>query len=548
MPDLASTLITQAEQDAEDDNLRFLRGEISTQNENGSDENDWSRSEGSRISDIPGTQHRYTPSQREFNELEERAPQIVQQEYSGWAPGISDGEDEDSQTNASRTAPAAVENHLLRNENSLRDRMRIRRLRDHFVTQMAEPTTRHQEYATSPLRHPSRFVENGVASYSSMESSLRTTAMMQAVRQNTQMSPHPRSQLQRYILDRENMGSDAENSHIQRPNLSSSDISPSQRRQLYQEHVIRQEIQQNRDLLAEHQQHRYYLEDQLRQQQQRFGPLPSTESRRRRMWHNSSPQCPTPNTLSVENTVRYLQSLRLCESDKEGLEAADDSGFDPNELCPHNSDDFLLDTKTIPLPPSSSWLTIGSVLSGTQHAISAPLNSNSAGRFALETRSRVRHPTFGISSVRATSPVRSSNNNAQVVLPPNPNESIQNQESEEDRWPVKVTIHDADHDEMTVSGMMEAFNVPDRSSPTKTSSITTYLEGEIIDFNKFTLETKSFRADPRVDGTYWRKLPPFKDMKDEATVVKRLLSKDWLERELMPNWVLMRWKGSSFCV
>ena len=482
---------------------------------------------------MPGTPRRYTPAQlREFNELEERAQQIIQQEYNGWAPGISDEEDDDSQHNTNRTPSAAVENRSFRSDDNLRDRMRIRRLRDHFATQTAEPS-RHQEYTNPPLRHPSRFVENGMTS--STESSLRTTAMMQAVRQNTQLAPHhPRSQLQRYILDRENTGSDAENRDMQSPNFSSSDISPSQRRQLYQEHVIRQEIQQ-------HQLHHYYLEDQLRQQQQRFGPLPSTETQRRRMWQNPPPQCPTPNTLSVENTVRYLESLRLCESDKEGLEAADDSGFDPVELYPHNSNDFLLDTRTIPLPPSSSWLTVGSVLSGTQHAM--PAVSNSAGRLASETRSRVRHPTFGISSVRATSPVRSGNNIPQVTLPPNPNENTQNRELEEDRWPVKVTVHDVDYAGMTLSGTMEAFNVPDKSSPTKTSSITTYLEGEIIDFNKFTLETKSFRADPRVDGTYWRKLPPFKDMKDEMTVIKRLLSKDWLERELIPNWVLMRWKG-----
>ena len=116
-------------------------------------------------------------------------------------------------------------------------------------------------------------------------------------------------------------------------------------------------------------------------------------------------------------------------------------------------------------------------------------------------------------------------------------------DAEEERWPVKVSIHGIDYDEMTLSGTMEAFNVPDKLSPTKTSSITTYLEGEIIDFNKVTLQTKSFKADTRVDGIYWRKLPPFSDMKDEATVVKCLLSKEWVEQDLMQNWVLMRWKG-----
>jgi hypothetical protein len=111
-------------------------------------------------------------------------------------------------------------------------------------------------------------------------------------------------------------------------------------------------------------------------------------------------------------------------------------------------------------------------------------------------------------------------------------------------WPVKVTIYSIDYSTITLSGIMEAFNVPDDFSPTKKSSITTYLEGEIIDFNTFTLETKSFQAGARVDGLYWRKLPPFNNLGDDEAMVKALLSKEWLENELMRKWILMRWKGS----
>ena len=558
VPDFASTLITQAEQDAEDDNLTFLRGALSTTEENEISENNWTRPGNGVTSDNAALARRYTPAQlREFNELEERAQQIIQQEYNGWAPGTSDDDDDDDDDDNNshplpiRSTSTLLDSQAFRNDNVVRDRVRMRRLRDHIATRVPEGTSRHQEYANAPVRHPSRFVENGMVNSSpSTESSLRTTAMMQAVRQNTQMSPRSRSQLQRYILERENIGLEAESRELQRPDLHSSQISPSQRRQLYQEHVVRQEIQQHRDLLAEHQQHRHYLEEQLRQQQQRLVGPTSNEARRRRMWQNLSenaPSQPPPSDgLSIESTVRYLESLRLCESDEEGLEVADESGLDPEELCPHNADDFLLDTTTIPSPPSTSWLTVGSILSGTQHAmpsLSAPYNS--ANRFASDNRSRVRHPTFGISHARTTSPARPSDDNTQVSLPPHLRERIQYRELEEDRWPVKVTIHDIDYYEMTLSGTMEAFNVPDKSSPSKTSSIKTYLEGELIDFNKYTLETKSFKADPRVDGTYWRKLPPFRDMKDEAVIAKRLLSKDWLEQDLMRNWVLMRWKGTS---
>ena len=106
-----------------------------------------------------------------------------------------------------------------------------------------------------------------------------------------------------------------------------------------------------------------------------------------------------------------------------------------------------------------------------------------------------------------------------------------------------MTVDSIDYDTMTLSGTMEAFDVPDKNSPTKVSSITTYLEGEIIDFNTFTMETKSFDADARVDGMYWRKLPPFKDLDDDEAMARNLLSQEWLRKELMEKWVLMRWKG-----
>ena len=112
----------------------------------------------------------------------------------------------------------------------------------------------------------------------------------------------------------------------------------------------------------------------------------------------------------------------------------------------------------------------------------------------------------------------------------------------DEKWPVKVTIHSIDYNSMSLAGTMEAFNVPDKSSPSCESGITTFLEGEIIDFNIHTLETKSFDANARVDGTYWRKLEPFKKLTDDE-IVKALLSKKWLTEELSNKWILMRWKG-----
>lgn len=109
---------------------------------------------------------------------------------------------------------------------------------------------------------------------------------------------------------------------------------------------------------------------------------------------------------------------------------------------------------------------------------------------------------------------------------------------------MKVTIHGIDYRNMTLSGTMEAFNVPDKTSPTKESSITTFLEGDIIDFNIHTLATKRWNATLDEDGKHWRQLEPFKNMADDE-VVRALTSKKWFEEELSKKWILMRWKGKQ---
>jgi hypothetical protein len=112
----------------------------------------------------------------------------------------------------------------------------------------------------------------------------------------------------------------------------------------------------------------------------------------------------------------------------------------------------------------------------------------------------------------------------------------------EENWPVKVTIHNINYAEMTLSGTMEAYNIPDKTSPTHDAHIVTFLEGEIIDFNQHTLETKNFKADADIDSTYWRELQPFKDLTD-SEIAKNLVSRKWITEQLAKGWILMRWKG-----
>ncbi|KAF1981475.1 hypothetical protein K402DRAFT_457990 [Aulographum hederae CBS 113979] len=93
----------------------------------------------------------------------------------------------------------------------------------------------------------------------------------------------------------------------------------------------------------------------------------------------------------------------------------------------------------------------------------------------------------------------------------------------------------------------------DRSPPqpqlplhTKSSSITTYLEGEILDFRSLhTLLTESFPSTPETDARYWRKLTPFRHCKTDDEMVRLLVSRRRME-EMAAEWVIMRWKERCF--
>lgn len=135
-----------------------------------------------------------------------------------------------------------------------------------------------------------------------------------------------------------------------------------------------------------------------------------------------------------------------------------------------------------------------------------------------------------------------------------------------DRWVVKVTLHDVDYESMTLQGTMEAFNVLHPAGtadsapvpPTKDrTTFSTYLTGELIDFQHHTLLTvwssfpRAANTNPSpattadIDARYWRKLEPFSALSDED-LARVLLDPDWLEREIAQKYVLMRWKEQCF--
>ena len=481
----------------------------------------------------------YTPAQlEELGSLSTYADRISQQEYHGWAPGTSDDEQENRPEGrvVSRSSAALLDEHVLRRDEHLRERMRLRRLRDATQLEWRDHLPSESATQVSPQTDRSHFIESEPGGIPTVtESSLRTTALLQAVRRNSQFSARSRNELQRYILDRERGDERDRGGSARSTESSNSNLSQSQRRQLHREATVRQEIQQHRDMIAEHQQHRTYVEEQLRQQ--RHNLAQPTENRRRRYWQTPSP-CPPSERRPVDEAIKYLERLRFCETDQEGLESAEDAELDTQECYSKNPQDFLVNTRSVPPPPQSSWLKIGAILSGTQHGASpSSLPSYTPLMPPSTYRARSRNPHFGSHPPRNTSPPRHAPYFATSASEPSFN-------SVEECWDVKVTVDSIDYSTMTLSGTMEAFDVPDKNSPTKVSSITTYLEGEILDFNKFTLETKTFDADTRVDGMYWRKLPPFKDLTDERAMARSLVSQEWLRKELMEKWILMRWKGT----
>ena len=562
VPDFAATLTTQAEQEADDDNVSFLRTQSSPVTSSArappllpmpnfaagasNSVNTESQRRMRRVIEAVAGHRRYSSAQlQQLADSQEASltvpPMQAESHYQGWAPESLEYEDDFPPPIPNASVPGAEFHHepsrrSLRGGNESQRESRIPQISQ--ISQTTSPET--YQFREHEGEDPSEMTE----------STLRTTALLQTVRRNSQISSRARSQLQNYILDRERMGHDGEDRdrpRITRPSSSTSGtrahrqiVQQQQQLLLHQQQLQRQQRQrsaQQRELLALQ---REWMLAQDHGHQIRPTRLPVETYRLR---HGENPPVSPPiASRSLDDAIKYLERLRFCESLQDSLSSAKAGGFVPDELCANS--DFVLDTATIEPPPESSWLRIGGVLSGSQHAA----GGSSLPPYVPHSRSAGSHsPLLDRPSqpLPATSTPSSGPTNTEhdpVASPTAP--STQANPDGDERWAVKVTIHSIDYGSMTLSGTMEAFNVPDKTSPTQESSITTFLEGEIIDFNTYTLETKSFNANARVDGTYWRKLEPFKKLTDDE-IVRALVSKKWLADELSRKWILMRWKGAS---
>ncbi|KAJ5183464.1 hypothetical protein N7492_001080 [Penicillium capsulatum] len=238
----------------------------------------------------------------------------------------------------------------------------------------------------------------------------------------------------------------------------------------------------------------------------------------------------SPGESLLKDTITYLDRIRYSSSFTESLNSAAATGFITLDDLSWKDNDFLLNTSTIAPPATCSWLRPGVVYSGYQRAANA-------GCSVLSQRVSSPHAPSDPVIVNGSDSTRIS------VYTTNGRQYFAN--SRDENWPVKVTVHNINYNEMTLSGTMEAYNIPDKTTPNNDAHIVTFLEGEIIDFNKHTLETKNFKADADIDSTYWRELQPFKDLTD-SDISKKLVSRKWITEELARGWILMRWKERCF--
>lgn len=439
-----------------------------------------------RASDrIPIVRRRHHPRTGDYRD---QHPQHWQNMYT-WAPELDDDIDDEMDD------PSISENMLQRMWHS-RDTGRPFRSLDPAYDLRREAPSR--TFRASNNEHEgSRDVS--AFRYRYGDSPLVTAALLQSARRHSRVSPRFRTSSQ--ATDPETRRREAREDEIQRA------FGTMHRNQTHRSSISnREELHRSSEL------RRMYLKD--------------------------------PSVDRLKETIQYLDRVRFSNSYEESLSSAAAGGFVHFDYFLRHEDDFILNTESIAAPADCSWLRPGAVFSGHQQAVHPASPSMLSHR-----ASGVNRPTDPVIitggeenriTVYTSSGRRYWARNS-VDLGHNELDDIGAPKAQ--HWPVKVTIHSVDYNTMTLSGTMEAYNIPDKTATNRTAHIITFLEGEIIDFNKHTLETKNFNAGSEVDSCYWRELEPFKDQTYDE-MVKNLVSKKWLSEVLAKGWILMRWKGT----
>lgn len=560
--DLASTLWSQAEEEADADNVSFLRSQVDPQGDwraqNAVDEmqglrsgNVGGRPVGWRALVEPSQQaheqgiQRPDQSTRQAGQGRRESLQRMLERLSGGQPGYSDRVPH--QQSLYDWAPGnSVHEDIEQLERFLE---MLRRQHPHLSPETSRGTS------TSQVESQGRDLPSSIRAQhnSQPDSSLRSAAILQSVRRHQRFSARTREHMQRYVLDRDRFAQDVRD---QRDRLTP----PSRQREAASTWWSSSRYEQSRLAWQNQGQnqsrhsydrppvsaHRHALADYQRQ-------LHDHESRQRAM-HRPSPW--------LEAAIKYLSRLRTSRSYDESLSHAIDANFVTKEFFGDDHENFLLDTADISPPAETSWLVPGTSFAGCQNAQHVVSPGSTSTTYRLPNNQSITSTTLD--------PGRPWLNHR--YQPPSNGGSIWQREqnidpgtagcTSIDRWPVRLTLHTINHANMTLSGTMEAFDIPKSSShhsPVQPSQsgqgataseskqgITTYLEGEIVDFNRFTLLTESFKAGVSTDAMYWRKLQPFQSFTSDDDLVRHLVSKRWVDEVLFQNYVLMRWKEKCF--
>jgi hypothetical protein len=528
---LAATLTTQAEDDASEAGLRYLRAE---------NYEDW-RAERSRdrLRLLERGQRDDIDHRDRLRRVMNRLSRIHDPPATGYSDRVP------SQNNLYDWSPA--------NEADDEDELdqilaELRREQPNTHPEILRVLGRSQldtEREARMRTYSSRLLNSNQPSQSA-DSSLRSAAILQSVRRHPRFSARTRDYIQRYN------SSDRDVASRSTPHHSEST------RDRYDTSSVRQAAMQR---LSER---RASLE---RERDRDRDMLNRVDSFRRSYLDRDRLSNP-PLTVSpmLEQTIKYLARIRYSANVDDSLNHAIDAGFLSKDYFCDEQTDFVLDTFTLPPPVETSWLAPGAVLSGCQHAttVTSTVTPAAATSGASNTLYRFRNGDSMSSTLFDPGRPWLSHNftppHRRSTLSAGP-ETVTSHSPQQDRWPVKVTIHAVDYARMTVSATMEAYNVPSHphslqslisatldtsTSPfTRTSSITTYLEGEILDFNQHTFLTESFKSNAGNDAMYWRKLPCFQKYTDEE-LVRNLTSRRFFNDVLCNEWVLMRWKERCF--
>jgi hypothetical protein len=520
---LAATLTTQAEDDANEASLRYLRA---------SQEHEEWRVERSR------DRLRLLAHQRDELDHRERLRRVMSRLSSINDPQPAYGDRVPSQNSLYDWSPATNDDDEAELDQILAE---IRRDQPNAHPEIVRVLARSQLDTEREARvrasHSSRLLQSNQPSQSA-DSSLRSAAILQSVRRHPRFSARIRD---RDYMPRSDRDSPSRQLDARDRFHSASENVRQAAMQRLSERRTSLDRERDRDMLAR------------------------VDSYRRSYLDRSSTAPPAISPM-LEQTIKYLAKIRYSQNVDDSLDCALDVGFLGKDYFCGEQSDFVLDTLTLPPPAETSWLAPGAVLSGYQHAttVNSAMSISTPGTnttlYRLRNNESMTSTLFEPPSRPWLSHSYNSSHRRNAAPPPMP-EPPASQTPQQDRWPVKVSIHAVDYSKMSLSATMEAYNVPSHphshqsvlsssvagseSQPARTSSITTYLEGEILDFNTHTLLTESFKSTPGNDATYWRKLPPFQKFTDEE-LVQRLTSRKWFEEVLGREWILMRWKERCF--